>query len=123
MMLPLARILPGSGDTSVPGNGGEVTIQLDLPAGHPAFLDHFPGRPILAGVLQIDWAMRFAARYLALDQTVAEDFQVKFRRVIGPGEDLSLLLRLDRSLSLVVFEYRIAGEIASSGKIRLAPCP
>lgn len=114
MMLPHAR--------TVLVNAGKVTIELVLPADHEAFLDHFPGHPILAGVLQIDWAMRFAARYFALDQTVAQDFQVKFRRVIGPGKDLSLVLLLDRVRSNVVFEYRIASEIASSGKIRLTPC-
>lgn len=114
MMLPHTRTLFGNDD--------EVAIELVLPADHKAFLDHFPGHPVLAGVLQIDWAMRFAARYFALDQNVALDFQVKFRRVIGPGEDLSLVLHLDRVRSNVVFEYRIAGEIASSGKIRLTPC-
>jgi 3-hydroxymyristoyl/3-hydroxydecanoyl-(acyl carrier protein) dehydratase len=101
--------------------GDAATIDLALPADHAAFLGHFPGRPVLAGVLQLDWAMRFAARCFALEQIVAQDFQVKFRRVIGPDEDLSLVLRLDRVRAQVAFEYRIAGEIASSGKIRLAP--
>jgi 3-hydroxymyristoyl/3-hydroxydecanoyl-(acyl carrier protein) dehydratase len=114
MMLPQARNLLGTGD--------EAVIDLALPADHEAFLGHFPGQPILAGVVQIDWAMRFAAQYFQLDQTVAQDFQVKFRRVIGPNENLSLALRLDRLRSNVGFEYRIAGEIASSGKIRLEPC-
>lgn len=114
MMLPHPRTLLGNGD--------EVTIELVLPVDHEAFLDHFPGHPILAGVLQIDWAMRFAARYFELDQAVAQDFQVKFRRVIGPNEDLSLVLQLDRVRSNVAFEYRTRGDIASSGKIRLTPC-
>jgi 3-hydroxymyristoyl/3-hydroxydecanoyl-(acyl carrier protein) dehydratase len=113
MMLPQTRNVRATGD--------EATIDLVLPADHAAFLGHFPGQPILAGVLQIDWAMRFAARCFQLDQTVAQDFQVKFRRVIGPDQDLSLVLRLDRVRAHVVFEYRVAGEIASSGKIRLAP--
>jgi 3-hydroxymyristoyl/3-hydroxydecanoyl-(acyl carrier protein) dehydratase len=114
MMLPQASNLLRAGD--------EAVIDLVLPADHAAFAGHFPGQPILAGVLQIDWAMRFAARCFELDQTVAQNFQVKFRRMIGPNENLSLALRLDRLRSNVTFEYRIAGEIASSGKIRLAPC-
>ena len=101
----------------------EAVIDLALPADHEAFLGHFPGRPVLAGVLQIDWAMRFAAKYFGLDQTVARDFQVKFRRIIGPDEDLSLALRLDRPRGNVTFEYRSAGQIASSGKIRLERQP
>ncbi|HEV2676104.1 MAG TPA: hypothetical protein VGV37_16390 [Aliidongia sp.] len=101
------------------GEAGEIVVDLALPMSHACFLGHFPGRPVLAGVLQVDWAMRFAAEYFALDQTVAQDFQVKFRRVVGPDEDLSLALRFDRQRGTVTFEYRSAGEIVSSGKIRL----
>lgn len=113
MMLPQARTLRATGD--------EVMLELALLADHEAFRDHFPEHPILAGVVQIDWAMRFAARYLVLDQIVAQEFRVKFRRMIGPCETLALTLRLDPTRSSVAFEYRIVDGIASSGKIRLTP--
>ena len=113
--------LPRVADRRV--DGDEAVIALLLPADHAAFAGHFPGRPVLAGVLQIDWAMRFAAQCFVLDQTAAQDFQVKFRRIIGPDENLSLVLRLDRQRASDAFEYRSAGEIATSGKIRLEPQP
>jgi 3-hydroxymyristoyl/3-hydroxydecanoyl-(acyl carrier protein) dehydratase len=102
-------------------NGDEVVIDLILPADHAAFLGHFPSRPVVPGVLQIDWAMQFASHYFDLDQTVAIDFQVKFRRLIEAGDDLALTLRLDGQRRTVAFEYRTSQEIASTGKIKLEP--
>jgi 3-hydroxyacyl-[acyl-carrier-protein] dehydratase len=97
----------------------EIILALALPPDHAAFEGHFPGRPILAGVIQIDWAVRLAVQYFQLKQRVAQDFQVKFRRIIAPTDALSLVLRRDpRGVS---FEYRVAGEAATSGKIRLDP--
>jgi 3-hydroxymyristoyl/3-hydroxydecanoyl-(acyl carrier protein) dehydratase len=97
----------------------EVTLDLAVPATLDGFRGHFPGQPVLAGVLQIDWVMQFAARHLGLDQAVARDFQVKFRRVVRPDDALSLHLRLDRPRRNLVFEYRVDQAIVSAGKIKL----
>ena len=39
----------------------EACFDLHLDPDHPAFRGHFPGMPVLAGVLQIDWAMQAGA--------------------------------------------------------------
>jgi 3-hydroxymyristoyl/3-hydroxydecanoyl-(acyl carrier protein) dehydratase len=100
-----------------------VVLSLELPARHPAFDGHFPGKPVLPGVVQIDWVARLAADYFGIDSFAATDFQVKFRRVIEPGPDLRLTLRLDRTSGSLSFEYRTVGAPASSGRISLAPPP
>lgn len=96
-----------------------VLLDLALPEDQPAFDGHFPGQPVLPGVVQLDWALRFASVYLDLVQPVARDFQVKFRRTIGPARKVSLLLTLNRAKGHLAFQYRLDGEAASLGKIRL----
>jgi 3-hydroxyacyl-[acyl-carrier-protein] dehydratase len=96
----------------------EVLIDLALPPDHPAFAGHFPGRPILPGVVQIDWAVQLAGRYLGSRLSAACDFQVKFRHVITVSEALSLELRIDRARGVLDFGYRVGDVLVSSGRIR-----
>jgi len=96
--------------------GDEATYELSLPGDFEAFRGHFPSRPILPGVTQIDWVAQLAARQWTLPP-IARDFQVKFRNVISPGTRLTLALRLDRPKGRIHFEYRVGEQIMSSGRI------
>ena len=111
------RLLPDILDIQTTDD--EVVLTLALPGHLAVFAGHFPGNPILPGVVQIDWAMRLAVRYLGVADPVACDFQVKFRRIIPPGVRLSVSLRHDRAKGALAFEYRIGDETASSGRVRL----
>ena len=104
-------------------NDGRVMLHIALPPDSPAFAGHFPGRPILAGVIQIDWALRLAGTHLEIVQPAARDFQVKFRRTIGPDVPLVLALDLDAMKRHFSFEYRIDDDLATVGKIKLEATP
>lgn len=84
------------------------------------FNGHFPGTPVLPGVVQIDWVVRLANQYLNLGLEAASAFQVKFRRIIGQSQLFTLRLRVLPTKRLA-FEYRIDGEAASSGSVALPP--
>lgn len=114
MKLPAVRNLTRNGDA--------VRMKLAIPADLDAFQGHFPGEPILPGVVQVDWAVRFATEHFAT-APAACDFQVKFRQVVRPDHDLALTLTLDGQRRHVAFEYRVANDIVSSGKIRLDARP
>ncbi len=96
-----------------------VVLRLALPPEHPAFDGHFPGQPVLPGVVQTDWAVRLADELLQSGCAAATDFQVKFRRVVEPGNPLELTLRIDRIKGSLSFEYSRNGDICSSGRIKL----
>ena len=100
-----------------------VTVVLSLPAEHPAFDGHFPGHPILPGVVQVDWAVRLAETYLETASPSTRDLQVKFRRPMSPQATVSLDLRVNRVRNLLDFVYRHGEAIASNGRIRLDPPP
>lgn len=106
---------------AVAAENGQVTLALDLPADLPCFRGHFPGFPVLAGVVQLDWAMRLGVAHLACGQPSATDFRVKFKRVIVPGDPLTLVLQHDAGRGRLDFVYRIGDFVASQGRVMLAP--
>ncbi len=68
----------------------QQTIALSVAADHPAYAGHFPGRPILPGVVLLDEAMHALACSLKLDATDAQIKSAKFLSPVGPGEPLQL---------------------------------
>jgi 3-hydroxyacyl-[acyl-carrier-protein] dehydratase len=73
-------------------------IAFDIPAGHPAFAGHFPGRPILPGVLLLDAAVYHlleASRAATPPQPGAIGLPcrinaAKFLSPVSPGESLTI---------------------------------
>lgn len=102
---------------------GRAVARLALPPDAAVFKGHFPGLPILSGVAQIDWAMRLAQHCFALAEPVADDFQVKFAHVIEPGAALVLTLDYDPAAGRLNFQYRVADQLMSSGRVKLARAP
>ncbi|MBI2255696.1 MAG: acyl-CoA synthetase [Proteobacteria bacterium] len=82
---------------------------------------HFPNMPIVPGVAQIDWVVKFAARHLDLPLESAQDYQVKFHRLTLPETTVTLALTHDRDRQRLNFSYRRADVVLTSGVIRLAP--
>ncbi len=63
---------------------------LPLPVPHPATEGHFPGSPILPGVVLLDEAMRVIERTLGVEPAGWRIASVKFLRPASPGEPLRL---------------------------------
>ena len=61
-----------------------------VPPDHAAFAGHFPGRPILPGVILLDIALQAitAATDITLDH--CEISSVKFLSPAGPGDELEI---------------------------------
>ncbi len=73
---------------------GETT--LAFAAGHPAFAGHFPGRPIVPGVLLLDAALHAARQAQAAGTPAAAGWlscrisSAKFLSPVGPDELLTV---------------------------------
>jgi acyl-coenzyme A synthetase/AMP-(fatty) acid ligase len=78
---------------------------------------HFPQMPIVPGVAQIDWAVKFAERHLNFPIESAQAFQVKFRRVTIPNTVVTLSLRHTGPWRRINFQYSLGAEILSLGSI------
>src|SRR3546814_9210131 len=62
----------------------EVRIRLAVPAQLPCFADHFPGAPMLPGVLQLGWAVRLAQQQFGIELPLQQVAQLKFQHPILP---------------------------------------
>lgn len=104
-------------------NETEVTLTLEISSELEAFAGHFPGNPILPGVVQIDWAVRFSSIYLDLRKASAPQFQVKYRNIIHPDILITLTLLFNRSKNQLSFTYQSGNQVMSSGQLKLGARP
>ncbi|GAB2179343.1 acyl-CoA synthetase family protein [Dongia sp. agr-C8] len=98
---------------------GGVELDLFIPAELVQLRGHFPDFPVLPGVAQIDWAVRYAARYLQAPIDVGKAFQIKFRRITTAPSSITLKLLRNPDRQQVEFEYRQDQSILSSGALKL----
>lgn len=65
-----------------------------VPPDHPAFAGHFPGRPIVPGVVLLDRAILLAAQMLERPHTSGwQVAQAKFFVPVGPSQELRFSLQ------------------------------
>jgi 3-hydroxymyristoyl/3-hydroxydecanoyl-(acyl carrier protein) dehydratase len=91
---------------------------VDIPADSPWFDGHFPGDPVLAGAVQIRWALAAAAELIGAPVEPTEFQQLKFKNVIRPGDRVTL--DVARVGGGVTFRYSSARGEHSSARIMLA---
>lgn len=68
----------------------EHVMPLPIAADHPAYAGHFPGQPILPGVVLLDEALHALATRLGRQDTAWQLKSVKFHSPVQPGESLTL---------------------------------
>jgi 3-hydroxymyristoyl/3-hydroxydecanoyl-(acyl carrier protein) dehydratase len=61
-----------------------MEFEFQVPADHPSLPGHFPGHPVVPGVLLLDHVLQAVSRLTGQD--VAGLRQVKFASVLLPGE-------------------------------------
>jgi 3-hydroxymyristoyl/3-hydroxydecanoyl-(acyl carrier protein) dehydratase len=122
MSAPL-KIMPAVVSASVDAHRAVYAIDID--ADLHAFEGHYPGNPIVAGVVQVDWALRFAREAFAdAPQPVDWDAfagidQLKFHQIIRPGERVELHLNWSAETGKLAFSFESESGRKSAGQIRL----
>jgi 3-hydroxyacyl-[acyl-carrier-protein] dehydratase len=69
----------------------DVSI-LRIDASHPSLPGHFPGRPIVPGVLLLDQVISRAERWLGHPLSIGSLAQAKFTQPLLPNEEATLSL-------------------------------
>ena len=90
-------------------------VALPFAADHPVFAGHFPGQPIVPGVLLLDWAQ--AAIEAQLGQRFQALAEAKFHSPATPADALELDFEV--GASAVRFEIRSAARRLASGRFPL----
>ena len=73
---------------------GSTTLEFKFDANDPVFAGHFPGRPILPGIFQMESVRVAAELVMQCALAVREIRKAKFQRPILPGETVRLALKL-----------------------------
>lgn len=69
------------------------------------FAGHFSDFPILPGVVQVNWAVAFAHKYLAMQDPVTQVERLKFTHPIQPNKQILLSIALDANKTCVHFRF------------------
>lgn len=103
-----------------------AVLTLHIPTDLDYFKGHFDQAPILAGVVQLHWAVEYTQQFLSMGSADVMDMQVlKFQEMILPGQDVVLTLT-KKSPEKVLFSYQSStpsnidkGEVKSHSSGRL----
>ena len=103
--------------------GHQVALDLYVLPEIAHFDGHFPGAPILPGVVQVDWAIHFARQYLPLEGVFSSLEKLKFLAVIVPGARLKLSLAWDVERKMLNFNYATATQKYATGRVVFGGAP
>ena len=81
------------------------------------FEGHFPAHPVLPGVVQVHWACRIVSRVWEQLQDCREIKNLKFQKLVLPGDELQLELEHDQSMQQVSFKFSQKTEVCSQGRL------
>lgn len=92
-----------------------IELDLAVPEGMAVFDGHFDGHPIVPGIAEVDWAVRFARTRLPVTGSFKGLSRIKFGLVIQPPA--SLTLSLAWKPGTLAFEFRDKRGSCSSGEV------
>jgi 3-hydroxymyristoyl/3-hydroxydecanoyl-(acyl carrier protein) dehydratase len=98
-------------------------IEVAVPRDLDYFDGHFPGAPIVPGVVHIKWALALARRCLGLEGTFAGVEALKFHEVLRPGAEVTLELKYAAAAGKLHFSFRSEQQRFSSGRVLLRAAP
>jgi 3-hydroxymyristoyl/3-hydroxydecanoyl-(acyl carrier protein) dehydratase len=96
---------------------GRYTAAFTIPLEHPAIPGHFPGHPVVPGVLILEEVRKIAAGWLGYEMGIRRLPQVKFLAPLLPG-DLAIV-ELARTGAVVDFVVKRGTETIAKGSFEL----
>lgn len=109
-----------SGPHSTPD--GSQIFEFRFPASDPTFAGHFPLRPLLPGVFQLEIARIAAELVLSKPLEVREITKAKFLRPIIPDETMRVELKLADKADMIQARasFSVTGQAAGEAILLLA---
>lgn len=98
-----------------------LELHWQVPGDLPAFAGHFPGHPIVPGVVLLDRVMQLALAHAGDSRPGWQVAQAKFLHPCGPGDALRFLLRPGVRGGLV-FSIHLGDREVASGSL-MPPAP
>ncbi len=89
------------------------TGRFAVPPDHPSLPGHFPGRPVVPGVVLLDAVFKLAAMH------PERLLRAKFAAPVEPGEEVEVAFQ-ERAENRLAFSCRCRGAVVLSGEIERA---
>ncbi len=106
------------------GEPAAGTADVLVPEDSAWFAGHFPGRPILAGAVQLsELVLPVLRRSQAAPPRITGWSGLKFLAPILPGDRLTVQLDVDAARGIADFLIRRGAERCSVGRVRFDPDP
>ena len=105
------------------GPGGAV-VEWRIPRELAQLEGHFPGHPVVAGVVQVHWVMGVLEELLGAAPRLASLEALKFHDLLGPGDHVRLRVETEAAPGGTRFRFQLADaaqpeRVFSSGRGRL----
>jgi len=102
----------------------EVRVPLKIAPDHPSLAGHFPGQPIVPGVVLLDLVISALAQQAGFTELIEAPGMLaisscKFLAPVLPGANLSLALTLELASKSVAFRLEQTGQLVASGSIKV----
>ncbi|MBH0193144.1 MAG: hypothetical protein HP492_15570 [Nitrospira sp.] len=98
----------------------EYNRTVSIPQNHPSLAGHFPGHPVVPGVVLLDEVLSIVREVSGGVQSVTGLPLVKFSSPLKPGEMVTIHVDLDGATE-AAFSCRVGTRRVASGTIALAP--
>ncbi len=115
----LTGLTAGTGRAATGAGEGGHLFAVEIPAASPLFAGHFPGRPILPGILHVALARRALEDIAGREVALAAVRSLKLRRPVTPDDRLELRIGPPGEDGAVRFEVRCDGAAASQGVVEV----
>ena len=106
-------------------NAFKVDASLTFQHEFPAFSGHFPGNPVLPGIIQLASVRMLAARFLNHSLVPSTLSNIKFREMIRPGQPVNISVSGSGNGLGWKVRFEITGDdvAIASGVMLLVPSP
>ena len=105
----------------------ELRLSLRIPQHHSSFAGHFPGQPIVPGVVLLDEVMQAVEQHVPELGLFCDGSAVipvcKFLAPVPPGAALTLTLAWGGPGQALTFKLHQAAQLVASGSLRAAQSP
>ncbi|MGB8883271.1 MAG: hypothetical protein WCC44_05345 [Azonexus sp.] len=91
-----------------------------VPSDHPALAGHFPGRPIMPGVVLLDQAILFAEGLLGYQVAAWQIGAAKFFSPVAPGELLVFALNIGEHGAIAISVRGAGREVAACNLLAIS---
>ena len=93
-----------------------IEHELRVPPDLDCWPGHFPAWRVVPAVLQLDWVMRFAARWVG-PRRLSKIEGLKFKQPMGPGQRFVLRLEAAADGARIGFQLADGGTVFSLGRL------